>query len=108
MGAAIARTGNEGDGVFAAELGGLEDVLVDRGHGCRLSVYRASQMCTGARILRVAIEGPVHRAAGLAPRRSVCHTVSWRVLAGMAQLGHRSVARTWAVFWELLDSIFGG
>ena len=33
--AAIARTRNQGDSVFAAELGGLEDVLGDRGHCCR-------------------------------------------------------------------------
>ena len=30
--AAIARTRDQGDGVFAAELGGLEDVLADRSH----------------------------------------------------------------------------
>jgi hypothetical protein len=31
------RTRNQSNGVLAAELGGLEDVLVDRGHCCRLS-----------------------------------------------------------------------
>ena len=34
--AAIARTRNQGDSVFAAELGGLEDVLVDGSEGCVL------------------------------------------------------------------------
>jgi len=33
--AAIARTRNQSNRVFAAELGGLEDVLADRGHCCR-------------------------------------------------------------------------
>jgi hypothetical protein len=30
------HTGDQGDGVLAAKLGGLEDVRVDRGEGCRL------------------------------------------------------------------------
>jgi hypothetical protein len=41
--AVIAHTRNQGNGVFAAELGGLEDVLCDRGHCCRpvrLSITR--------------------------------------------------------------------
>jgi hypothetical protein len=38
------RTRNQSNSVLAAELGGLEDVLVDRGHCCRLSgaAYRCA------------------------------------------------------------------
>jgi hypothetical protein len=109
-GAGGARTGDEGDGVFAAKLGGLEDVLVDRGEGWRLSVDHACarRVREGGRVLRAASEGPVHGAAGFTPRRSVCHAVSQRVVQVAVQWARRGSAHTWAVFWELLDSIVRG
>jgi hypothetical protein len=81
-----ARTRNQGDGVLAPELGGLEDVVVDRGHACRLSVSLS------------------RRAAGRAPRRSVCVRVSCGALFAV-QWGRARCVRTCAVFWEDLDSI---
>ena len=70
-------TGNQGDGVLAAELGGLEDVLADGREGCiLLDIDRGFEVhvtavlcCHGGDVHRAAIEGP---AARWAPRRSVC------------------------------------
>jgi hypothetical protein len=62
------RTRNQSNGVFAAELGGLEDVLADGGHCCSLSDRVCA--CDAASILhRETMDGP-HR-AGFAPRRRV-------------------------------------
>jgi hypothetical protein len=100
-----ARTRNQGDGVLAPELGGLEDVVVDRGHACRLSVSLSRRAAPGLRVLRVAIDGPAtHREAGRAPRRSVCVRVSCGALFAV-QWGRARCVRTCAVFWEDLDSI---
>lgn len=70
-------TGNQGNGVLAAELGGLEDVLADGSEGCvlldmvcKFQVHVAAILCGhGGDVHRAAIEGP---AARWAPRRSVC------------------------------------
>ena len=69
-------TGDQGDGVLAAELGGLEDVLADGSEGCMLldidrvlEVHVTAVVCYyGSDVHRAAIEGP---AARWAPRRSV-------------------------------------
>ena len=70
-------TGDQGDGVLAAELGGLEDVLADGREGCIsldtdrvFGMHVTAVLCYyGGDVHRAAMEGP---AARWAPRRSVC------------------------------------
>jgi hypothetical protein len=102
------RTRNQGDGVFAAKLGGLEDVLTNRGHCYKLSDAVHSRDMYTSNILRETMDGP-HR-AGFAPRRSVW---MWRVSRPFpyvkSQLGVYRSLHTCAVLWEVLDSmVIGG
>jgi hypothetical protein len=100
------RTRNERHGVFAAELGGLEDVLVDGRHCCIL----LEAVCIRAimvGVLRETIDGP-HR-AGFAPRRSICiGRISTPILRIEPQLRAHKAHHTCAVRWEVLDSIVIG
>lgn len=90
------RTRNQGNGVFAAKLGGLEDVLANGGHCCSLLDYIIRCIGLLENLHRVTMDGP-HR-AGFAPRRSVCsRCVSMRQCFVWPQWKRSGVIRTCAV-----------
>jgi hypothetical protein len=80
-------TGDQRDRVLAAELGGLEDVLADRGHGA------SSRERGGASCRPRAPQERLQRALA----SGLCQHQWPRGRCG----------RTWAVRWEVLDSIVG-
>ena len=100
------HTRDQGDGVLAAELGGLEDVAVDSGHGwtwvstamLRWGLWGCAYCgwpWTGQRC----IARQDARPAGASGLRVSCGAHRWR------QWGRQGRGRTCAVFWEDRDSI---